>query len=225
MNREKRQLYLHSIMCLVGGFMGAYAVLGSAHMLGSAQTNNLIEIVVCLLGGNLWECLLHFCGLLLYVLGIFLCTLIQKRTPVNSQRYAILVDLLGLALLCFLPPGLNLILYLLPLFFMMATQWTAFHGIGEYNSSTIFSTNNLKQMTVSLAEYYLEGKTDIQKLRRGKFFANSLLWYHIGVAFSFFAHMVLGRFSTLLCIPVVLIALLLTRPTSFQKTVESISPL
>lgn len=211
MKCEKQQLYLHSIMCVIGGFIGAYAVLGFAHRFGSAQTNNLIEAVLCLLGGNLWECLLHLCGLLLYVLGIFLCILLREKTQLNSQRYAILVDLLGMALVCFLPPGQNPTLYLLPLFFMMSTQWAAFHGVGEYSSSTIFSTNNLKQMTISLTEYYLEGKHNPQKLYRGKFFANSLLWYHLGVAFSFLSHLLMGKYATLLCMPVGFAALLLTR--------------
>ncbi len=218
MNYEKQQLYLHRIMCAIGGFIGAYAILGSAHMFGSAQTGNLIETVLCLLGGNLLEGLLRVCGLLLYVLGILLCILIQKKTRLNAQRYAILVDLLGMVLVCFLPPGQNLILYLLPLFFMMATQWTAFHGVGDYSSSTIFSTNNLKQMTISFAEYYLEGKHNIQKLYRGKFFAASLIWYHLGVAFSFLSHLLTGKYSTLLCIPLALGALLMTRPAAIQKT-------
>jgi uncharacterized membrane protein YoaK (UPF0700 family) len=115
-----------------------------------------------------------------------------------------------MVVLCILPQNLYSFVYLLPLFFMMSTQWSVFHGIGEYNSSTIFSTNNLRQMTISLTEYYLDGKTDEKKLHRGKFFANSLLWYHIGVAYSYFAYELFAQYAILAALPLTIGALALT---------------
>ena len=48
--QKKTDLNLHRIMCFVGGFMGAYAILIRSDNLGSAQTSNMIYIVLQLLG-------------------------------------------------------------------------------------------------------------------------------------------------------------------------------
>ena len=65
-NQNKSDFYLHSLMCLIGGFLGAYAIFNRCGNLGSAQTSNLIYVVLCFLGRNLKEFLLHFSGLILY---------------------------------------------------------------------------------------------------------------------------------------------------------------
>jgi uncharacterized membrane protein YoaK (UPF0700 family) len=96
----------------------------------------------------------------------------------------------------------------MPLFFMMATQWTIFHGNGKYNSSTIFSTNNLKQLTLSLGEYMIGH--DKAQLDKAKFFANSILWFHIGVATSFFAFRKFDVSASTCALPFTVAAFVLT---------------
>jgi uncharacterized membrane protein YoaK (UPF0700 family) len=208
MEPNKRELYLHSLMCIVGGYLGGYAVLSRAGTFGSAQTLNMIEIVCTLLGRDYYHFFLRIICLVLYVSGIFLGLFLMKKTTVHMQRYAILVDVVGMILLCMIPSDVDVILGVMPIFFMMATQWTIFHGNGKYNSSTIFSTNNLKQLTLSLGTYLLE--RDASQLEKAKFFGNSILWYHVGVAASFFACRAFAVQASLCALPFVCAAMAIT---------------
>ena len=185
MESEKQTLYLHCIMCILGGFLGAYAILCRLMNFGSSQTANMIDILCTLFEGDVTDFLLRLSGLVLYVLAMVICLLLTKKTALNVKRYAIFIDMAGLILLTFIPGDINPILGILPIFFMMATQWSVFSGNGEFNSSTIFSTNNLKQFTFALTNYVMEREK--AQLRKAKFFGTSLLCYHIGVIFSFFA--------------------------------------
>jgi uncharacterized membrane protein YoaK (UPF0700 family) len=195
-------------MCIVGGFFGGYAVLSRSGMFASAQTLNMIELVLNFLGRDYHEFFLRLLCFLLYVSGIFLGLIVMKKTTFSEQRYSILVDIVGMVVLCVIPTDTDTIVGIMPIFFMMATQWTIFHGNGKYNSATIFSTNNLKQLTLSLGEYLLEH--DAEQLDKAKFFANSILWFHIGVAASFFACRAYGIIASLCVFPVALVAMLLT---------------
>jgi uncharacterized membrane protein YoaK (UPF0700 family) len=204
----KKQLYLHSLMCIVGGFFGGYAVLSRSNMFASAQTLNMIEIVLNFLGRDYHEFFLRFLCFILYASAILLGLIVMKKTDFSEQRYSILVDIVGMVVLCLIPADTDIIVGIMPVFFMMATQWTIFHGNGKYNSSTIFSTNNLKQLTLSLGEYMLEH--DSAQLDKAKFFGNSILWYHIGVAVSFFACHAFNVKASLCAMPIALVALVLT---------------
>jgi uncharacterized membrane protein YoaK (UPF0700 family) len=195
-------------MCVIGGYLGGYAVLCRAGTFGSAQTLNLIDIVCTLLGRDLYHFGLRVICTALYMTAILIGLFLMRRTTVHVQRYSILVDAVGMVVLCRIPADVDVVLGVMPLFFMMATQWTIFHGNEKYNSSTIFSTNNLKQMTLALGDYALDREQ--AHLDRAKFFANSLLWYHIGVAASFYAVRAFAIRASLCALPLAAVALGLT---------------
>lgn len=206
--KNKTDFYLHSIMCLNGGFLGGYAILSRCGNLGSSQTSNMINLVFCFLGRNLKEFLLHLFGVVLYFTAIELYVFLSHKTKINIQRYGIMINVFGCILLCFIPLSVDPISGLLPIFFMMATQWSVFHGAYGYNSSTIFSTNNFKQMSLGLGEYICT--KDNAQMDKAKFFANSLLWYHLGVAVSYFACKYFGVQASLLVLIPSFAALLVT---------------
>jgi uncharacterized membrane protein YoaK (UPF0700 family) len=208
MDPKKKELYLHSLMCIVGGFFGGYAVLSHSGTFGSAQTLNMVEIVCAILGGDYYQFFLRLICLVLYISAILIGLTFMKKNICNTQRYSIMVDAVGAVLLCLIPAGTDTMICLMPVFFMMATQWTIFHGSSKYNSSTIFSTNNLKQLTLSLGEYVMEH--DASQLDKAKFFGNSLLWYHIGVVISFFACRAFAIRASLCALPLTLAAMVLT---------------
>lgn len=182
---NKSDFYLHSLMCMIGGFLGGYAILNMCGNLGSAQTSNMIYIILNFLGQDLRQFIIRVLGLLLYFAGIEIYVYLIHRTKINVQRYGICVLITGCILLSIIPQASDPVANLLPLFFIMSTQWSIFHGAKGYNSSTIFSTNNFRQAALALGEYICT-KEEAKK-EKAKFFGNSLLWYHIGVAFSFFA--------------------------------------
>lgn len=196
--QKKSDLYLHSIMCLIGGFLGAYAILIRCNNLGSAQTANLLYVVLLFLGRNVKEFALRALGAILYFLAIELYVYLSYKTKINLQRYSIIVNMTGCFILCFISPDAEPIIGLFPIFFMMATQWSVFHGANGYNSSTIFSTNNLRQTALAIGEYFYN--KDKKQLEKMKFFANSLLWYHIGAVISFFACRSFSVNASLFCL-------------------------
>ena len=44
--KERTEAYIHYIMSLSGGFMGAYALLNRCEIFGSAQTANMIHSIL-----------------------------------------------------------------------------------------------------------------------------------------------------------------------------------
>ncbi len=215
MNREKNpDYYLHMLMCLIGGFMGAYALLNRGGNFGSSQTANLIYLVFGILGHNVKEILIRFTGMFLYLAGIELCVILKHKTRINLQRYSILINLSGFVMLNFISPSTDPITGILPLFFIMSTQWSVFNGANGYTCSTIFSTNNFRQAFSAAGEYIFT--RDVGQLEKFQFFGISLLSYHAGVVISYFSCRAWGIHASLLCIIPGLIAFLITcRGTGF----------
>jgi uncharacterized membrane protein YoaK (UPF0700 family) len=195
-------------MCIVGGYFGGYAVLSCAGRLGSAQTLNMIEIVCDILGRDYRQFLLRVLCAALYVSALIIALIMMKKTTFHVQRYGILVEIAGIVVLRLIPVDAAFTFRSMPILFMMATQWMIFHGNSKYNSATVFSTNNLKQLSLSLAEYVMD--RDVSHLDKAKYFGNSLLWYHVGVAAAFFACRDFFAYASLFALPYVFIAMGIT---------------
>ena len=82
-------------MCILGGFLGAYAILCRLMNFGSSQTANMIDILCTLFEGDVTDFLLWLSGLVLYVLAMVICLLLTKTTALNVKRYAIFIDMAG----------------------------------------------------------------------------------------------------------------------------------
>jgi uncharacterized membrane protein YoaK (UPF0700 family) len=152
---RKNQLksHLHHIMAVVGGFMAGYAILNRSDFLGNAQTTNWIYLVFALLGRNFFEAMLRVVVVFLYVAGCMAYVFIKNKTHWNIQRVSVLIDAVAVLILGFIPSTASPVISLYPIFFAMAFQWNAFSGSYGYVSSTIFSTNNTRQMALAFAEY------------------------------------------------------------------------
>jgi len=205
--QKNSDLILHGLMCCVGGYMAGYAVLCRGN-LGSAQTMNLIDLIFAVAGRNAREVLLRLAALLTYILGLSLVVILSRRARVNIQRYSILVDMAGFLVLAFIPEGADRVAALLPLFFMLSTQWSVFHGVRGYNSATVFSTNNLKQAVVALNEYALTKNR--RHLGDALYFLGTLFWFHASVVASYFTVRAFGPKSSLFAFIFALPALAMT---------------
>lgn len=195
MSEETFHRLAHRGACLSGGFLGGYALLCVAGTLGNAQTMNLIELVLALLGGNFREVLLRLIAFGLYFAAAMLFVWVRDVSPFDPKRVSLGITALAAAVLSLLPESAPTVVRLYPIFFSMSFQWNAFPGVYGYQSSSIFSTNNTRQVGLSLAEY-LVGK-DPKKLHKARFFAGSLLCFHLGVASAWCAVRSLGRFAPL----------------------------
>ena len=184
LSAQNREAHIHYIVAFIGGFLGIFPVVNAVHFLGSAQTSNLIDIVLASLRGDWSSLLLHAFGAFLYMLAVFLVTFLPKHTRLNVKWLALLVDAACAFVMWTFPIERNLPLtvYLYPTFFTMAFQWCSFKGAYGFTSSTIFSTNNLRQFVSSLTEVFCNGDKSFSL--KAKFFGLTLLGFHLGVASS-----------------------------------------
>ena len=94
MSFRSKEMYIHSLMCIIGGFFGAYAIVNGFENMGSAQTTNMIDIVCTLLGKNYFDFFLRILAFVLYITAIAICVCLGKRTNVNTRKYAITVEII-----------------------------------------------------------------------------------------------------------------------------------
>ena len=87
---------------------------------------------------------------------------------------------------------------LYPVFFAMPFQWCTFKAPGVYNSSTIFSTNNLRQFTTAVTQFLM--KKDSAQCDKAKFYGMTLLSFHTGAALSLILYMTCGLSGVWLCL-------------------------
>lgn len=187
MRKNYYDVIVHYLMAIIGGFLGGFAIFSRMNVFGSAQTANLIDLVRDILGNNYIESLIRIGALGIYVLAIVLATFCSYRTKWKLQYLVLFLDFSCAILLGVIPENVNPIIALYPCFFATAFQWCVFKGALGYTSSTIFSTNNIKQTVLSFTEYFLvsDNLTKHEKLKKGCFFGGTLLSFHSGVALSY----------------------------------------
>lgn len=208
--------HTHYRMAFIGGFLGVYPVLNYENILGSAQTSNLIELVTDTLGGNLPHALLRILAMFLYMSAVALATYLPKHSHANLKYISLAIDGLAAILLPLIPRNLPMIIGLYPTFFAMAFQWCSFPGAYGYNSSSIFSTNNLRQFTSALVNVYCNHMP--QERLKYHFYGFTLLCFHLGVAADYLLWRRMGRYCSLFAlVPVGLTFYQLVR-TSNRKT-------
>lgn len=178
-------LYRHLAFCVVGGFFGCYAVLVHGGIMGNAQTVNLLELLLDALRGDPYAVLLHLIALVLYVMGTMLTVLLPHLWGWDMHYVSPAVTAAAAVTVAFLPAELNAVVALYPIFFSMSIQWSSFGGARGFYSATIFSTNNTKQASLSLANYLCD--RDRAHLRKMKFFLLTLLCFHTGAAAAYYA--------------------------------------
>ncbi len=185
-------------MCFAGGFIAAYAILNHADFLASAQTANLINIALCITGSNWKELCLRLIAVVIYMAGLSVPVILSKYTHINIKMFCIFVEISMTVLLYFFTKRINTIIALYPVFFMTSMQWGSFPGVDGFASSSIFSTNNLRQFTISYVEYRCD--KDKEHLKKTKFFGGVILSYHAGVIFSYYIYKHFAMKGVIFCL-------------------------
>lgn len=181
-NRMERWSHLN--MALIGGFIGGYAIVNHHDLLGSAQTGNMIALALYAGGMHTIDWLVRLLGMLIYMLGIAIAVLLPKKIEsMKLKRFSILLDMTALVIVGILPPQTDHFVALYPLFLASSVQLCSFPGADGFTCSSIFSTNNLRQFTSSLVEYFCSH--DREALRKGKFYGKVLFCFHLGAALSY----------------------------------------
>ena len=105
--RDRLDAILHWNISLVGGFLGAYAILLHVGNFGSAQTGNLMEMGAELVSMEWFNVLLRLAALVLFGLGVASAYLLTNFTKINMRKLALWVDAAALALASMLPTDLT----------------------------------------------------------------------------------------------------------------------
>ncbi len=182
-NDGKKEALLHYAVASIGGFLGGYAIINHCDLFGNAQTANLIHLVTNIFSGEFDGIFFLLLSFATYVAGNVAFVVADKLFQrLDLRIFSLLLTSLAVVLIGVFPNISNDYVAILPIIFTMPIQWNVFRGAKGYNSSTIFSTNNLRQATVSLTKYIIE--KDEQQKDKAKFFWLTLASFHIGVAFS-----------------------------------------
>ena len=94
--KDNWEALIHWNFALVGGFLGAYAILLHMGNFGSAQTGNIMEMAASLVSGEWYDVLLRFLALPLFGGGVVISYLLTNYTNINMRKLAIVVDAAGI---------------------------------------------------------------------------------------------------------------------------------
>lgn len=195
--KEKREMRLQFAACAVGGFFGGYAIFNHCDVFGNAQTANLIHIVCKIFSGDLEGLVFLLIALATYIAGNVFFVIGKRFFRIDMRVISFVASAAAIVAIGVMPGLSNDYLALLPIMFVTPIQWNAFNCCCGYVSSTIFSTNNLRQATVSFASYVID--RDKEQLKKTKFYWSVILSFHIGVAASCVASVFLGLNSIWFC--------------------------
>lgn len=211
---------LYYTMAFTGGFMGAYAILNRCDVFGNAQTANMIYIALNIVGRNAMAVIYRLGGMLLYVSGIVITVMWPKISKISVHYVAVAVDAAAIIILGLMPEHMNNVIALYPIFLAASIQWNSFCRIENYNCSTVFSTNNLRQFTSAATEYICSRES--KYAQKAKFYGGLIICYHLGVVFSYMTFKSLGIKSIWAAmIPVIIAsAMIIYEDCSFSKHVE-----
>ena len=193
--------YRHLSFAAVGGFFAAYAILLRMGIMANAQTLNLLELLLSSLRCHWLEVLMHLGALAMYVLGTMSTVILPHLFGWDMRRVCPIIDALCAILLAFLPAEMPVIPSLYPIFFAMSVQWSSFTGAQDHISSTIFSTNNTKQASLSLARHLCTREQG--QIRRMWFYVSTILCFHAGATVAYFSVLLLEVKGSLCVLPLI----------------------
>ena len=193
--------YRHLSFAAVGGFFAAYAILLRMGIMANAQTLNLLELLLSSLRCHWLEVLMHLGALAMYVLGTMSTVILPHLFGWDMRRVCPIIDALCAVLLAFLPAEMPVIPSLYPIFFAMSVQWSSFTGAQDHISSTIFSTNNTKQASLSLARHLCTREQG--QIRRMWFYVSTILCFHAGATVAYFSVLLLEVKGSLCVLPLI----------------------
>ena len=190
----KTEFNIHHAASAVGGFWGAYALLNFCDLFGSSQTSNMIRLVYGLIiGTGVYDWLIRLGAFLVYAVSLSLTVILPKYIKMKLSYQSVIVTALCAIISALLPGGIDPELSIYPILFASAFQWNTFVNVGEYVSSSIFSTNNLKQAVTSLTDFCMTKNE--KSAEKAKFYFLTLLFYHIGAAFCALSYVLLKRYG------------------------------
>lgn len=157
---------LHYIMTISGGFMGLYAVCAHGNY-ASAQTGNLMNMLVDFFAGDRFSARARLGGFLIFCAGIAVSWLLHEFCPrLPFRGLCLLIDGAALVLSAALPGSVPAFFRLYPIFFASSFQWEGFGRVEKRVSASLFLTGNLKSGIICALRYFFyRGSEDLESAR------------------------------------------------------------
>ena len=193
----KSQLRLHHAVSVIGGFWGGYTIFNHSDIFGNAQTGNLIHLVLDAFSGKLGSIGYMALMFFVYAAGNAFYAVMRKKQRLSMKIISFIVSAAAITIVGVLSLTGQHYLAVLPIAFAAPVQWNAFKTAGGHSSSTIFSSNNVRQAVMLLTDYALE--RDKRQLLGARFYWATLLFFHIGVAASCLLSLPFGVHSIWFC--------------------------
>ncbi|HJD20868.1 MAG TPA: DUF1275 domain-containing protein [Candidatus Gemmiger faecigallinarum] len=204
-----------ALLSFSGGIAGGFGSVFCGHVFANAQTGSMISMASELYAGQWLGVASRLGGLALFVLGIALTVVLPARLFGGDsrrwQRACLLVETFCFALQGLLPrEALSVVsyaLYLWPVFFAAALQYNTFTALHGVPVSTLFCTNNLRQLTLHALIWRRmrrartpEAAAEARReLRISLTYLVVTLLFFAGVVFSVFTLELLGAGQMFLC--------------------------
>lgn len=200
-NKSSKRIWIleiiqYSTLTFSGGLLGAFSIVTCDHIFANAQTSNLIGLAYALESRDFSDFFLRGLVLVLYFIGIS-CTVIlpeylQQRS-IRWENTCLLIEAVCIGSIILIPANVSPVLYMAPVFFASSLQYNTFKSCNKVAVSTLFCTNNIRQLVVSYWDYRTsKNREDSLKI---KIYIIIILSFLLGAFFCFFVIHGLNRYT------------------------------
>ena len=193
----KNQMLVHYCASSIGGFWGGYTIVNHTEIFGNAQTGNLLKMVLDLTHGDLSFLGFMIISFFVYCGGNVFYVLVRRKARISMKIVSMICSAAAIAVVGALPFVRNDYIACYPIIFVAPIQWNAFKIAGGNSSSTIFSSNNVRQAAMLTTNFFLN--RDRQTLEKARFYWLTLLSFHLGAAFAGVTSLFFGVYAIWFC--------------------------
>ncbi len=199
------------LLAASGGLQDAYTYNVRDQVFANAQTGNMVLIGQSLALGHWVVALEHFIPVMAFAAGVFAAEVVHNRFHSHSQAFhwrqaVVLLEAVILALVAFIPQGLNWLANVL-VSFVCAMQVESFRKIKGNAYATTMCIGNLRSGMEQL--YYWKKNRNKASLRRAKVYSTVILCFVAGASLGGVASHYWGEHAILICCPLLLVTVIL----------------
>ena len=196
-------MLVHYAASMIGGFWGGYTIFNYMDIFANAQTGNLIKLVLLMCEGDFTFVGFMILSFVIYCAGNAFYVLVRRKAKISMKIVSLICSSVAVILIGAIPFIRNGYIACYPIVFVAPIQWNAFKNAAGNSSSTIFSSNNVRQAAILTTNFVLT--KDKKTGGKAAFYWLTLLSFHIGVALSGVTSLIFGTLSIWFCfVPILL---------------------
>lgn len=185
--KYRHEMAVYLPLAFVGGFLEIYTYLNMNGLFANSQTSNIVIFFESICAGDKLGILYCFIPILIYMIGIAVTETLPSKIPdgtVHWPKLCLLIEIICIIAVGFVPAGLNGRISALPIFFLTSLQYNTFKSMQGQAVSTVFCTNNLRQIVIHFCRY--REKNDSDQLKFMSVYAFVIVSFGLGVVVGFY---------------------------------------